>query len=118
VVAGDFDLNFDTQIDDPGGQEVARLIRLSGGQVATKIDTTTDFVVLGAPPPEADQIPEGVDDPAAVERNRRREAERKVFMDLLNEARMISIPILTRTQFLHFIGFGVPQNISDDQLPS
>ena len=47
AVAGDFDLDFDGMIDDPGGKQVARLIRGWGGKVVSRVNTRTDFVVWG-----------------------------------------------------------------------
>ena len=42
---------------------------------------------------------------------------RKRFDAVKAEARGLGIPILTRTQFLHFIGYGVPRNAKDDERP-
>jgi hypothetical protein len=35
----------------------------------------------------------------------------------VQEAKALSIPVLSRTQFLHFIGIKVPRNVSEDKLP-
>jgi hypothetical protein len=118
VVAGDFDLDFDGQIDQPGGvagQDVARMIERWGGQVAPTLDSSIDFVVLGAPPHEPLPLPAN-----ATEEARQRTAEqtniRQVFEGIRAEAKALSIPALTRTQFLHFIGHQVPPRTPEDQL--
>ncbi len=116
VVAGDFDLNFDGRIDDPGGVEVARLIAQAGGNVVKTVDTRTDFVVLGAPPPAPAEL--GANETAeARERAAKQAAEREVFDKMVQEAKALSIPVLSRTQFLQFIGIKVPKNAPADQLP-
>ena len=38
------------------------------------------------------------------------------FDALLAEAKSMSIPVLTRTQFLHFIGMQVPPRVPEDRL--
>lgn len=117
VIAGDFDLTFDGRVDDPAGERVAAMVRGWGGRVMEKVDTRTDFVVLGAPPPEQLVLPLGMAQDAAAERQARARERREAFEAVLAEAKALSIPILTRTQFLHFIGFGVPRHVADDRLP-
>lgn len=117
VVAGDFDLSFDGKIDDPDGRRVQRLILESGGNIVDQVSPSTDFVVLGQEPPAPEEIVPGADEEAAAERNRQREAGRKVYEAVLNEAKITSVPILTRTQFLAFLGLEIPANISPDKKP-
>jgi hypothetical protein len=117
LVAGDFDLDFDGQIEDPGGSQVSSLIEQTGGLIVKTLDTRTDFVVLGAAPPLPVQSRD-TDTPEDQERAAQREARRKSFDTVVQEAKALSIPVLTRTQFLHFIGFGqIPKNAPDDQRP-
>jgi hypothetical protein len=111
VVAGEFDLNFDGKIDDPAGEQVCNMIREWGGNLQSAVDTRTDFVVLGSPPPDtmgkaAGSGPGQQADP------------RKAFDIAKQEARSLGIPVLTRTQFLHFIGFSMPNNAKDDEKPT
>ncbi|MHC4443008.1 MAG: BRCT domain-containing protein [Planctomycetota bacterium] len=115
MVAGDFDLDFDGKIDDPGGEQTVKpMIRRYGGKVVSQIDTRTDFVVLGAAPPLPMKLSEGASD-EAVERNAERAKARQTFDTVAREAKALSVPILTRTQFLHFVGFGVPKHVKDDR---
>ena len=111
LVAGDFDLNFDGKVDDEGGKKVTALIEQAGGNVVNTIDTQTDFAVLGGAPPLV-MVAEGEDSPEVRERAAQLEVNRKAFDKIVNEAKALSIPVLTRTQFLHFIGVAVPQNAS------
>ncbi|HOQ84907.1 MAG TPA: hypothetical protein PLQ89_04240 [Phycisphaerae bacterium] len=114
VVAGDFDLDFDGKIDDPGGEQVRKMIQDWGGQIQSEVDTRTDFVVLGATPASPFATPGSDDENDAA--SKQAEA-RKAFQAALQEAKSLGIPVLTRTQFLHFVGFGVPRNAKDDPRP-
>ncbi|MGB9624370.1 MAG: hypothetical protein ACPMAQ_05855 [Phycisphaerae bacterium] len=111
AVAGDFNLNFDKggEIDDPGGVKVRKLIESWGGHVVDNVDEQTDFVVLGLPPfyraAPAGNKPE--DEAARI----RAEEQRKTldrFNQIKSAAQGLSLPILTRLEFLQFIGYRVP----------
>ncbi|MBP7935013.1 MAG: hypothetical protein KA354_10245 [Phycisphaerae bacterium] len=116
VVAGDFDLNFDGEAEDPGGEQVSKMIVQSGGNVVKQLDTRTDFVVLGGPPPQPSAAANG-ESPEAQQRSAQRLAARKAFDEVANEAKALSIPVLTRTRLLHYLGMGVPKNTPNDRLP-
>ncbi len=118
VVAGDFDLDFDGQIDKPGGeagQDVIRMIERWGGMVAPSVDSSVDFVVLGAPPFLPPQ-PSATASEETKERAAAQASVRQAFDSIRAEAKALSIPVLTRTQFLHFIGLQVPSKTPEDQL--
>lgn len=109
VVAGDFDLNFDGNPDDHAGQKVAAMISKWGGNVLPAVDTQVDFVVLGNPPPPPVKVNEN-DDAGMKVRAAEQADVYKGFMTVEEEARALSIPILTRTQFMHLLGMAVPRN--------
>jgi hypothetical protein len=109
VVAGDFDLNYDGKIDDPDGEQVRRMIQDWGGSLQKTVDTRTDFVVLGVAP-----MPPSTTGDNADEARAKQAAGVKAFDTIRQEAKSLGIPVLTRTQFLHFVGFGVPRNAKDD----
>ncbi|MEP0844902.1 MAG: hypothetical protein HRF43_19550 [Phycisphaerae bacterium] len=113
VVAGNFDLDFDGRIDDPAGQEVARLIEAWGGKVVKTVDTRTDFVVLGAAPEvlRVGPVPDGA---VAAEHAQEADTARKQFDAVVADAKSLGIPILTRTRFLHFIGRPVPKGAPEN----
>ena len=117
ALVGDFDLDFNGTIDDLGGEKVAAMIRGWGGKLVATINTSTDFVVAGETPAAEIQLPPGTEEDVANERRAEHEAERKSFDTAIQEAKALSIPILTRTQFLHFVGQHVPDNAPDDALP-
>ncbi len=119
AVIGDFDLDFDGRPEDPAGREVMRLIERLGGKIMSKVDSNTDFVVVGSPPPAPAPLVSGSEDEAAVtERNAQLAARQAAFDAQLKEAKSLSIPIMTRTQFLHFLGQSMPTNAPDDVLPA
>lgn len=115
VVAGDFDLNFDGEIDTPGGvggRDVIQMIQKWGGRVSQTVDSSVDFVVLGSPPPVPLKPNEG-DSPEVKQRYEERARIRAEFDAIRNEARALSIPVLTRSQFLRLIGQSLPTDAED-----
>jgi len=112
-------LDFDGQAEDVAGKEVVRLIERLGGKVVNKVDSDVDFAVVGsAPPGPVPVIPGSEDEAAVTERNQQAVQRLAAFEALLKEARSLSIPILTRTQFMHFLGQSMPANAPDDATPA
>jgi hypothetical protein len=117
VVAGDFDLNFDGEIDSPGGaggRDVVQMIQKWGGKISETVDSSVDFVVLGSPPPVPLKPNDG-DAPEVHQRYKDRAQLRAEFDAIRNEARALSIPVLTRSQFLRLIGQTVPANADEEE---
>jgi cell division protein FtsL len=105
TVIGDFDLDLDGTIDDPGGERVSRLIRQWGGKVLGQVTAETDFLVLGSAPPQPDPMAD--DSAAAQERAETLAAQRERYQQFKEEANAMSVPILNRTRFLNFLGLGM-----------
>ncbi|MFQ5502041.1 MAG: hypothetical protein ACE5EQ_07030 [Phycisphaerae bacterium] len=55
-IVGDFDTDFDGQPDVRGRENIASLIRRSGGRVVDRVDAMTDFLVVGMEPPGMDVL--------------------------------------------------------------
>jgi len=109
VVAGDFSLGFGKTIDDPNGVKVKKLIQSWGGRIVDKVDEQTDFVVLGVPPEPVAAINGGAEaQEAAKVRNQEIAKRAQAFAQIKGDAIALGIPVLTRLQFLHFIGHRVP----------
>jgi hypothetical protein len=72
-LVGDFDTDFDGQVDVHGRDAVAALVRRYGGEVVPTVDATTDYLILGIEPkggPAASAAPAAADvneKPAAAE---------------------------------------------------
>ena len=86
-----------------------------GGQVVPTVDSSVDFVVLGQPPLMPPKLGAGATDDAR-QRAEDQGKTRAAFDAIRGEAKSLSIPVLTRTQFLHFIGMQIPPKTPEDQL--
>jgi TolA-binding protein len=103
VVRGEFDLNFDGQIDFDGADRIAAIIRQWGGQVVPELDESVDYVVVGVPPREG-EVPRDASDVVRDQIERKR-LERSEFRKLIDEARSMYIPVITQNQFLFLTGY-------------
>ncbi len=104
-VVGEFDLNRDG-LADPGGPSVVEaLITEWGGSVAGELNAMTDFVVLGAPPRRPRDTARRDLSP---EQLRRVEADRVAwqgYVDTVETAKALSVPVLSQDVFLNFLGY-------------
>jgi len=115
VVAGMFDLDYSGREDPKDAETVRGMISAWGGQVVDTLDERTDFVVLGrAPAQPVGRIPDDAD-AQAIDRIKQAQKDFEQFQNLRAEAKALSIPILTQTQFLYFVGANVspPANIAE-----
>lgn len=51
-IVGQFDIDFDGQVDVRGAEAIAALVRRYGGEVVDRVDAMTDYVIVGLEPPE------------------------------------------------------------------
>ncbi len=105
VVRGEFDLNYDEQIDRNGVERVTAIIQAWGGQVVDEIDETTDFLVVGMGPlvpvlSTEQPVSDVIRDLADSRLDRLVEYERDI-----EQARTLYIPIITQSQFLFLTGY-------------
>ncbi|MBN1341270.1 MAG: hypothetical protein JXQ73_01245 [Phycisphaerae bacterium] len=119
AVEGQFDLDGDGRSDPQDVERIKAWIRAWGGEVVDLPKTpapgadlgmeTVDFLVLGASPPSPPPGQKGQLKPE--ERARRAELRRALdrFNAIKQEAKDLSIAVLTQSQFLHFIGQGGQQ---------
>ncbi len=119
VVEGGFDVNGDGRYDPQDTFRIKSWIKAWGGEVVELPETPpmvggrpdfglerVDFVVLGVAPPKPPK--EGTGRVKEEDRTRRaamRQAHGR-FMAIKQEAKDLSLAILTESQFLHFIGHG------------
>ena len=103
VIRGQFDLDFDGQVDTDGPARIRDIIRQWGGQIAPELDETVDFVVIGTAPKILAVGPEASD--IVRDQEKRRMLARDGFDDLKTQAKSMYIPILTQNQFLFLTGY-------------
>lgn len=112
LVSGRFDLDYDGNYDPNGLQRVEALIRKMGGEVVDRLDEQTDYVVLGSPPIRpSDRLPPEANEVVRkqFEQNLRRYED---YEEMKDEARALTIPMLTQAQFLHLVGYSESKQMS------
>jgi len=107
VIAGDFDLDNDENIELDAEQKIQSLIENWGGKVNDDVTIETDFIVLGKPTavlrkPTFEEIEA---DPMAMERYEKSVRKLYRYNQIQKSARNLSIPIFNLNRFLHFIGY-------------
>jgi hypothetical protein len=102
MVAGLFDLDYDGLSDGDGTATIESIITGWGGIVSSELTALTDFVVLGkAPrrPRTTRETPGGRPESEAL-----REAYDR-YMETVESAKSLSVPIMTQEVFLNFLGY-------------
>ncbi|MFA5252760.1 MAG: DUF3887 domain-containing protein [Phycisphaerae bacterium] len=107
VVAGEFDLNGDGDIDIDGAEKIKALIQKWGGKVADEITIDTDFLVLGTIPtilkkPTFEQMEV---DPTAMEKYEASLKALTAYKEIQARAQTLSMPVFNLERFLYFIGY-------------
>ncbi|KPK41997.1 MAG: hypothetical protein AMJ65_08315 [Phycisphaerae bacterium SG8_4] len=107
VVAGDFDLDGDGELDADGIDRIKRLVTKWGGEMADSVSLDTDFLVLGKQPAviQKPSIEEEEIDPRAMARHEASLARLSRYNQLLDQAQSLWIPVFTYEKFLHFVGY-------------
>jgi len=108
VIAGDFDLDNDGNIDQNATGRIQSLIEKWGGKVVDSISIDTDFLLLGDQPQVPQQQPtfEQLElDPGAMQRYEARLQQLNHYNQLQNKAQALWIPIFRYERFLYFIGY-------------
>ncbi len=103
MVLGRFDIDGDGQVDVEGDRQIESLVENWGGTVARELSARVDFLVVGAAPPKPFSFPDAT--PEAQQRNEVRQKAYDSFNDTLQTAQSLSIPILTQSVFMHFLGY-------------
>ncbi|MBN1805395.1 MAG: hypothetical protein JW837_09105 [Sedimentisphaerales bacterium] len=108
VIAGDFDLDKDGNIDENATGRIKSLIEKWGGKVVDNITIDTDYLVLGDLPQVPLQQPTMEElelDPGAMQKYEARLAELDNYTQLEAQAQALWIPIFRYERFLYFIGY-------------
>jgi NAD-dependent DNA ligase len=107
VVAGDFDLDNEGDIDYDAIDRIKALIEKWGGSVADAVSIDTDFLVLGRVPKVLIRptYEETEMDPTAMERYEASSKRLADYKELQKQAETLWIPIFKYERFLYFIGY-------------
>jgi len=108
VIAGDFDLDKDGNIDENATGRIKSLIEKWGGKVVDNISIDTDFLVLGDQPQVPQQQPtfEQLElDPGATQKYEALLQQLNHYNQLQSKAQALWIPIFRYERFLYFIGY-------------
>ena len=108
VIAGDFDLDNDGNVDENATGRIKSLIEKWGGKVVDNISVDTDFLVLGDQPQVPEQQPtyEQLEaDPGAMQRYEALLQQLNHYNQLQSQAQTLWIPIFRYERFLYFIGY-------------
>ncbi len=108
VIAGDFDLDNDGNIDQNATGRIKSLIEKWGGKVVDNLTVDTDFLVLGDQPQVPQQQPtfEQLEvDPGAMQRYETLQQQLSHYNQLQSKAQALWIPIFRYERFLYFIGY-------------
>ena len=103
MVIGDFDLDGNGRVETDGVGQVESLVESWGGAVAQELSARVDFLVVGVAPPK----PFAVGD-MTPEAQTRTDAAQKLYdeyTETLQTAQALSIPVLTQSVFMHFLGY-------------
>ncbi len=108
VVAGDFDLDNDGNLDSNAIGRMTALIEKWGGRVADTISIDTDFLVLGGQPQVPTQQPTFEElevDPGAMQKYEALLQRLNHYNQLQSQAQALWIPVFRYERFLYFIGY-------------
>ncbi|MFA5240121.1 MAG: DUF3887 domain-containing protein [Phycisphaerae bacterium] len=107
MVAGEFDIDDDGNIDYEATDKIKALIKEWGGKVTEDISIDTDFIVLGTTPtilrkPTFEQMEA---DPMALEKYEASLKRLESYQQVQTRAQALSIPVFNLERFLYFIGY-------------
>jgi hypothetical protein len=107
VIAGEFDLDNDGQLDADAIDKIERLVKKWGGEMTDSITVDTDFLVLGQQPTvlRKPSLEEQEVDPRAVVKYEASLQALGRYNQLRDQARSLWIPVFTYEKFLYFVGY-------------
>ena len=103
VVAGTFDFTGEGHSDAAGAEQIEALIHNWGGRVVDTVSARVDFVVLGDPPRRPSPVGELSSE--ALERQTAVRERYERYTTIAETAKALSVPILSKEVFLHFLGY-------------
>lgn len=105
VIYGNFDLGRDGSASQADTTILRRLVTEWGANVQNQVGVSTDFLVIGAEPQIPDFSEEQRRDPVNAKILSDKQAEYQAYIDTINKARELYIPVLNQNRFLYYIGY-------------
>jgi hypothetical protein len=107
IVAGEFDLNGDGDMDPDGIDRIKEMILRWGGIIDEEINVNTDFIVIGESPRRLSQPTQTELDlnPAAQQRYEESTQKIALYDVLAQKAELLSIPMFNQKQFYYLLGY-------------
>ena len=107
MIAGEFDLDSDGDVEYDAGDKIKALIEKWGGKVTNTITIDTDYLVLGRPPRvlRKPTFGEMEVDPLAMQKYEASLQKIAHYKQVQAQARALWIPVFSTDRFLHFIGY-------------
>jgi hypothetical protein len=107
VIAGDFDLNEDGNIDYDAAAKIQNIIEKWGGKVTDKISIDTDFLILGKQPQvlEKPSLEQQEADPTALQKYEAALEKLNQYNSVETRANSLWIPVFTYEKFIYLIGY-------------
>ncbi len=105
VIRGDFDLDYDGQVDFEGAAQIASIVRQWGGQVVDELDESVDFVVVGLAPKAPTFAADAVISDVVRDQAYQRALDESRFRNLISRAQKTYIPVITQNMFLFLTGY-------------
>ncbi len=107
VVAGEFDLDDDGNIDYDGAEKIKALVEKWGGKTTDSVTVDADYLILGKAPavqqrPTFEQMEI---DPLAMEKYEVSLQKLSHYKNVQTQAQELSVPVFNAERFLYFIGY-------------
>jgi len=107
VIAGEFDLDRNGEMDYDGPQKIAALIEKWGGTIMQSVTADTDYVILGTEPqvPAEPTLAQQSEDPMAMDRYNALRRANDRYQQVRQQAESLWVPIYNYDRFLSFTGY-------------
>lgn len=103
-VFGQFDLNYDGDVDEGGTEQVRSMVERFNGELSESLGFATDYLVLGVEP-ELPSRPDDELDLIKMKEYRVQLENYQAYQDRITEAKELGIPVLNQNRFLDLVGY-------------
>ncbi len=103
-VFGQFDLDYDGDIDENGVNQVRSIVTRFNGRLADELGFSSDYLVLGVEP-ELPTRPDDELDLIKMKEYRTQLENYQAYQDLIAKATELGVPVLNQNRFLDLVGY-------------